>query len=70
MTKYYYECNLDKQLIINSFNKMSSFILGNNLELIEAFKKEFNRRVEMIRIYPNGKETKTLTFSEVELMTE
>ena len=62
MTKYYYECNLDKQLIINSFNKMSSFILENNLELIEAFKKEFNRRVELIRIYPNGKETKTLNY--------
>ncbi len=62
MTKYYYECKLDKQLIINSFNKIAHFILGNNIELIEAFQKEFNKKVEIIKIYPNGKITKTLNY--------
>ncbi len=64
MTKYYYTCEQDKKLIINSFDYLALLIFGkNNLNKVEAFKQYFEERVSEVNIYPQGITTSYLNKS-------
>ncbi len=61
MTKYYYSCELDKNLIEKSFNNVALLIFGkNNSRRIEAFEDYFEKRVSQVNVYPQGTVTEYL----------
>lgn len=53
MTKYYYTCKEDKELIIKSFNNIALLIFGNNNQnRINIFDGYFEKKVSQINVYP------------------
>lgn len=66
MTKYYYKCEEDRQLIMKSFNNIALLIFGtsgNNQRRIEAFDNFFEKEVSEVNIYPQGTITEYLNRS-------
>jgi len=55
MTKYFYTCEEDKNLIMRSFNNIAFIIFGkNNSKKIDAFDNYFEKKVSQVSIYPQG----------------
>lgn len=64
MTKYYYTCEEDKNLIMKSFNNIALMIFGkseNNQKRIEAFDNFFEKYVSQVNVYPQGTTTEHLS---------
>lgn len=61
MTRYYYTCEQDRQLIERSFDNIALIIFGkNNYRGITAFKGHFENRVSQINVFPQGTVTEHL----------
>ncbi len=52
MTKFYYTCPKDKELIVKSFNKVAKLVFGSNKELLREFIDFYQDIVKEINIYP------------------
>lgn len=64
MTKYYYTCKEDEELITKSFNNIAFLIFGKqNKDKINKFYSYFEKKVSQINIYPQGTTTKYLNNS-------
>lgn len=64
MTKYYYTCKEDQNLIKKSFNNVALMIFGKRAQgqkMIDLFVKVFEKHVSQVNIYPQGTTTKHLS---------
>ena len=62
MTKFYYTCTKDKELIVKSFNKVAKLIFGSNKEELRNFINFYQDIVKEISIYPADYEDENIRY--------